>query len=387
MDAAIKTLQNPLMEGIDLCSFRTPETLGENPLLSGGHIISADGHWEVHQDIFYERIPHHLKERAPRVWFEDSYIRIDLPENRHARLSPRLAAVMSEAFTPGLYDLELRLKHMELEGVDRELVFPHSLLWCFGLPDLEVREWVFRIYNEYLAERGREIPGKFFGVGVVSNWWDPSRAPSAIQQIADLGLKAMMLPIKPGKDLNGEDVNWGSEAMEPLMQAIAQSGIPLCFHVGENMDVEGRGKYGGYLMDALDPFRKGFGQLVFGGVFDRNPTLKVVYVEGGLSWIPTALQDAEMIFDSYGKLMSPLPKERPSHYWKTNLYATFQNDLLGLELLDYLGADRVMWGSDYPHPEGAYGFNYSSRQSVLDATSPEMARKILGDNARAVFKL
>src|SRR5262245_22899937 len=128
--------------------------------------------------------------------------------------------------------------------------------------------------------------------------------------------------------------------------------------------------------------------MIFGGVFDRPPDLKVVFAEGGLSWVLPALQDAEMVFDTYGNgdLLDPI-KERPTTYWQNNCYATFQNDLLGLRNLDYIGAGNVMWSNDYPHSEGAFGFGSASIQSVMDATSPEEARMIVGGTAIELYKL
>ena len=80
-------------------------------------------------------------------------------------------------------------------------------------------------------------------------------------------------------------------------------------------------------------------------------------------------------------------ERRPSEYWYENCYATFQNDPLGLSQLDVIGADRCMWATDYPHSEGAFGFGRTSVRLVVDKTSPDDARAILGGNAIKVFKL
>jgi predicted TIM-barrel fold metal-dependent hydrolase len=140
-------------------------------------------------------------------------------------------------------------------------------------------------------------------------------------------------------------------------------------------------------MTAISPFRKPFGQLVFGGVFDRHPSLKVVFAEGGLCWIPAALQDAEMVFDTFTELLTPM-QHRPSHYWHKNCYATFQNDILGLNSIEHIGIDRVMWANDYPHTEGSFGLSWSSMKSVSDIVqSPAHTRLILGDTATTLYGL
>jgi predicted TIM-barrel fold metal-dependent hydrolase len=377
------TLEDPLMKDIGLTFHRTPQTPGSNPILNGDGIISADSHWEVTEDIFYDGFPAHLKDKAPRVWF-DRVWRMGSPTTKLTEHSIRSLELV---FTSGLHDLDVRLEQVLAEGVSQEIVYPQNVMSLRGNPDVEVRELGFRLYNEWCAREGARHPGRFHGVGIISNWWDPARAEAAVRQIADLGLKAMLLPTNPPNNPDGSEVNFGGEEMEPLFAAIAASGIPLTFHIGENFNLEGRGKHASFLLNVLAPFRKPFGQLAFGGVFDRNPNLKVVFAEGGMNWVASALQDAEMLYDSYDVLFEPRPKHRPSYYWHQHCYTTFQNDRLGLQLLDYIGADRVMWASDYPHPEGSYGFNYSSRQVVLDATSEEVAKKILGGTAKKVFKL
>ena len=165
------------------------------------------------------------------------------------------------------------------------------------------------------------------------------------------------------------------------------AGLPVCFHVGEGVDLEHRGGLGATNMVLMAPFRKPFGQVLFGGVFDRNPNLQVVFAEGGLAWVPPALQDAEALFDSFvnGELIDRL-EHRPSYYWHSNCYATFQNDRLGLSQIDLIGADRVMWASDYPHSEGSYGYGRQSMKTVVDMVGEEKARDILGGTAIKLFK-
>ena len=142
------------------------------------------------------------------------------------------------------------------------------------------------------------------------------------------------------------------------------------------------------IMNSLAPFRRQLAELIFSGTCDRHPRLRIVFSEGGLAWVPPALQDAEMIFDSYGNgnLLEPI-KQRPSDYWHQHCYASFQNDLLGLGQLDYIGADRVMWASDYPHSEGSFGYSRRSIQSVIDAAGSEASGMIAGGTAIEVYDL
>jgi predicted TIM-barrel fold metal-dependent hydrolase len=129
------------------------------------------------------------------------------------------------------------------------------------------------------------------------------------------------------------------------------------------------------------------GNLIFGGILDRHPALQIVFAEGGINWVPGALQDAELTFGAHREIFDIVPKHRPSHYWRENLYATFQTDAIGLALLDHIGADRVMWAQDYPHGEGTFGYTAEALRAVIEATSEENARLILGDTATRLYRL
>jgi predicted TIM-barrel fold metal-dependent hydrolase len=234
-------------------------------------------------------------------------------------------------------------------------------------------------------------PGRYYGVGVCSNWWDPGKARRAIKQILDLDLKTFMLPTSNvGKNADGTSISYAAPEMDTLWDEIARAGLPVSFHIGENIGVLGRGGFGATAFQSFSAARKPLGELIFGGVFDRHPDLRVVFVEFGIAWIPVALQEAEQLYDHQGPLLEGLnsrPRHRPSYYWHNNCFATFQNDLLGLKLFDYIGPDRIMWAQDYPHNEGTFGYSWSSRGCVYQATTLENTRKILGETAMKLYQL
>ncbi len=382
------TTANPLMREIGPTVLRSAQPSTEFALPEGTVVVSADAHWEINEDIFYERFPDHLKEEAPRVWF-DKYWRMGYKGEVEAfGLHEKVDRTLLRSVGPGVADMDRRIADMNIEGVEKEIVFPQSLLSFIRYPKLEIQENMYRAYNEYMAQSGRRNPGRFYGVGLCSNWWDPSKAEGAIQQIVDLGLKAIMVPISPGKSQDGSTIHYGDPIMERFWDVAAESGLPIAYHIGENPDAFHRGGVATTVMVALGSFRSLFSQLVFGGVFDRHPDLKVVFTEGGIAWVPAVLQDAEMTFDTFGNgdLLDKIER-RPSEYWHHNCFATFQNDLLGLQQLDVIGADRIMWGSDYPHAESGYGFMWDSMKSVVEATTADKARKILGGTAIEVYKL
>ncbi len=284
------------------------------------------------------------------------------------------------------FDASVRTAHMDAEGVQSEIAFPQSLFGFLRHRDLEVRELMYRVYNQYVASLAERNPGRFYGVGIFGNWWDGTKTEGSMQQICDLGLKTFMIPTVL-KDPNGQEISFVSEQMERFWCVVEEAGLPVNFHIGEDPAFGGRGVHATYFMTTTSPFRKPLAQLIFGGVFDRHPNLKVVFTEAGINWVAGFLQDAELYYGTYGDVAGEKPKHNPTHYWRRHCYATFQMDKVGLELLRYIGADRVMWGSDYPHTEGSFGAGWTAMRAVLDSTSEANARNILGDTATELYNL
>jgi len=154
------------------------------------------------------------------------------------------------------------------------------------------------------------------------------------------------------------------------------------------LDARGQGGLATTIVVAFQPFRRLFALLAFAGIFERNPGIRVVFTEGGISWVPSALFDCDKVYASFESEMTPKLAKPPSHYWFENCYATFIEDPSGLRQLDLIGVDKVLWGSDYPHPESAVGYTQQSLWDVFDATdSIEDAQKIVGGNAQKVWGL
>lgn len=354
----------------------------------GTIIVSSDNHWGLAEDPWKGRVPAHLADRMPAIWWDEAQGLFNMGFAGQPLFNGYIAEILKTVEDRrGTSFIAERMADLDAEGIAMELVFPQTLLMFFKFPDYEVREWIFRAYNEYLAEVGARAPGRFFGVGFVNFWDAPARVEESIRHLKDLGLKAFCVPISPGNHPDGTAIEYAGERMDVLWATAAELGLPVYFHVGETLNFEGPGGVVANTFEIFAPFRKNFAQLVFGGVFDRHPDLRVVFAEAGLHWIPGVLQDAELLMDQFEPLLDPRLALRPTDYWRRNCYATFMADSLGLKLLDYIGADRVMWAADYPHNEGTLGASKAVIEEIVAAVSPADAKKILGGTAIELFDL
>ena len=352
---------------------------------AGTVIVSADSHM-LERDCWYPRVPDALKSKVPRIEFKDGGYRFSL--DGHPMVPDELAVSLCEAMecNPGFTDVKARLRDLDIEGVEKELIFPQRLFGLYILGHDETREEIFSIYNEDIAARCNEGEGRLFAV-MIPNFWDVTKSRASISRIKELGGRVLMLPNKPGKDVNGKTINYNNPRMDPFWEAVSEFEIPLCFHIGEAIVQSRAGAAGTSVLAQMQGFRHQWGMLTFGGVFDRFPKLKVVFVEAGICWVASMLHDADMAYNSFPTMMVPKLKHPPSWYWRNHCYATFMTDPAGLELLHRIGPETVMWSSDYPHQESTFGYTRSSIDAVFKSTSVENAQMILGKTALKLFNM
>ncbi len=372
-------LEIPAQKNIDVSPRRVAEA-ETRPWPAGTRIVSADSHL-IEQDYWYEGFPTEKKDQAPRMVFRDGAF--DLSIGGKSMTPPELAKhlCVSMECTPGLNDIPARLTDLDIEGVEKELIFPQRLFGLFMFGEMQNREEVFGLYNAAIARRCAEAPERLYPV-MVPNYWDMNEAKNSVAACLALGAHGLMVPLKDGKHINYND-----PVMDPLYEAIADSGIPLIFHIGEAIPTAMPGAAGISLLTQMQGFRMQWSQLTFGGIFDRFPKLKAVFVEGGLAWVASMLHDADMAATHFRTSINPKLKHAPSWYWRNHCYATFMTDPVGLSLLDRIGAETCMWSSDYPHQESTFGYTRSSIQAVFDATTLENAQLIVGKTALQVFNM
>jgi predicted TIM-barrel fold metal-dependent hydrolase len=89
--------------------------------------------------------------------------------------------------------------------------------------------------------------------------------------------------------------------------------------------------------------------LLLSGLFDAYPRLRVGLIETWVGWIPRALEALDDIWRR-NRHVRRIPLENPpSHYWTSNMMASFLDDRLGIAARHMIGVDKIMWSSDYPH--------------------------------------
>jgi len=349
-------------------------------------LISADSHVNEPPEMFAERLPVGLRARAPRVEEIDGVAAL-LIEGMRPRKLPRgrdpLAGEALERAQAGGWDPVLRLRDQDRDGVAGEVVFPTlGLQACFVSPDPVLQMALARAYNDWVTEVFAAHPQRFAAAAVVP-MADIDAAIVEARRAARLGLRALFLPIQmPAKPYNDPDYDRFWAAAEAL-------GLPLTFHAGTGHEprIE-RGPGGAVINYILGSQADGAHLLCYltmSGVFARFPGLQVVTVETGSAWLAWIVTSMDEIYDKHQMWATPKLALKPSEYLRRQAHVTFQNDPVGIANRGVTGVEALIWGSDYPHPEGTWPRSRETLDRQLAGVAADERRAMVGGTAARLF--
>ena len=373
--------------------------------------ISADSHIDLPwlpEDLFTSNASAALKERMPHV--------VDGPDGPHwtsksgfsyglvcgvgpsgAKLVPGQNHRVDRMAEAGLYedakrgkrrcvDPALRLKDAELDGVDAEIIFG-ILGAATRLGDREAAREMFRIYNDWLADFCSHSPERLIGLACLP-YGDVGDAVQEVHRAAKIGLKGLEL-----------SCSWDMEPMwhpvwEPLWQAVSEVSLPLHFHTFPSVSPAERERtpkdsQRSALFTRVTGFQLNLSNIIAGvigaAVLERYPKVRISFGESGIGWIPYVLD--RMDFEWEDRFRDLGLKMKPSDYWRRQCKATFQFDRIGAKLIDDLGVETLMWGSDYPHTDGVWPESTKYIAEQFCEVSPAVVRKVTCENAGRFYGL
>ncbi|MBT3767330.1 MAG: amidohydrolase [Rhodospirillaceae bacterium] len=283
-----------------------------------------------------------------------------------------------------LTDPDLRVKDQDLDGIQAEVLFG-VLGAAQRMGNAEAAVEVTRIYNDWLDGFCKTHPERFAGLACIPNN-DIDYAVAEIKRVAAMGgVRGIEVPLTTGM------VPLYDPVWHPLWAAAEDSGLPLNFHtIGGGRPpmeklppLQQRQAWAVYVTG----FQLGMGrvlmEIIYGGVLEAFPKLKIVIAESGIGWIPYILDHMDFEWEEQFKDLTLTMK--PSDYWKRQCYATYQTDPIGIRLLDVLGEDNIMWGSDFPHPDGVWPDSKEFIQQELGDVPEATRQKIICGNAAALY--
>ena len=371
--------------------------------MSIGNMISSDSHIIEPPDLWTHRLDAKHKDRGPRVVSEEDGDFWYVGDVRSTSFSGIQAGVRFEdreklrpsgrweEVREGSYNPEAFVKENESDGVNASVLYPTAGFSFYGsVFDGELLSAIFRAFNDWLIDFCSANPKQLLGVGMV-NVDNVDEAVGEMERIRKNGLVGAMIPAysPPDRTYNLPDY-------DALWTAAQDLDIPLSLHIGTNRAARGQGfrhfnNFRASEMAAVDYWvRVSLGDMIFGGVFERYPSLKIVCVEYETSWAPTLLERMDYTYTqraSSGRFARFKTNLLPSDFFHRNVFLSFQEDHLGVKDRAIIGVDNLMWGSDYPHTESTFPRSKEIVAKILEGVPEDEKRKIVHDNAARVYNL
>lgn len=359
-------------------------------------LISADGHLNEPRDVWVSRVASRYVDLVPRVeslpegdaWvFPGSDTPVPFSWGATAGRDPKDMGPWCryEDINPGSYDPIARVREMDEDGVDAELIFGSNYpsTYVAVCEDSDLHHEMVRAYNDFMSEFCAHAPERLGGTALL-----PSRGVEGclkeIERVLEMpGFVAFMLKRYPNGELSitpEDDAVW---------EAIEASGKPVVIHVGLVNQVIGRQRAEslpgtGHFYDA--PIR--MLQFIFSGVLDRFPNICVPFIEVDCGWIPYFEQQADDNFMRHRKasLRDSKLTRLPSEYMHEFFPAAFITDAFAVENRHHIGVERMLWSSDYPHITTDWPYSWKTINATFHDVPPEERHAILAGNAERIFK-
>jgi predicted TIM-barrel fold metal-dependent hydrolase len=340
--------------------------------------ISADSHVTEPIEIYGERVDASFRDRVPRIADVGGWRTMYAEGMRPRKLMTSDQLQVAVVGSPGL---EQRRREQEADGVSAEVVFPTwALNTAFvGAPDLQVQ--LARAYNswarEYMTLEHRCLPVAMIPMA------DVDAAIVEAQRVAADGLTVLSLPAQVDGRIYNDPV------YDPFWAAASELGLPLTFHSGTGYEprlFHGQGaNVLNYVLGAQSDGPHILLELAAGGVLDRFPSLHAVAVETGASWLAWVMTQADLIYDDHAMFAKTRLSDRPGEFIRRQCHATFMVDPVAVRNRDITGVDCLLWGNDYPHPEGTWPESADQAMAQFDGLPPAERDAIVGGNAARVF--
>ena len=379
-------------------------------------VIDVDTHFSEPLDLWTSRAPAKYKDRVPQmkmtegqwVWTIDGHFPMGVT---HASSVVKKDSTKAEGMDfiklqledvhPACYDPKARVQLMDEMGIHAQIIYPNVLGFAgqgrgkaTGVTiDEELRLISTQIYNDAMAEMQAESGNRLVPMALLP-WWDIKLAMAEAERCHAMGMRGININSDPHRhgmqDLSGD--YW-----TPLWEFCVDKNLPVNFHVGASDN--SMSWYG----DAPWPSLKSGEKLAIGsvimflsnarvmcniilsGMLDRFPTLKFVSVESGIGWLPFVLDALEYQIAESGCRHYEL---KPWEYFRRQMYGTFwfENGALP-DAVRRLGADNVMFETDFPHPTCLFPTPIEKLREGFSALSAGDRRKVLSTTAAKVYNI
>ncbi len=368
------------------------------------NVIDADGHILEPLDLWDKYIEPKFRDRAPRlVKGENGKERLVMDETvvgdgnrgigRIGAVGARQGVVAADTMEykdgkPGGFDPHARIPDMDADGIDAAFLYPSLGLFSGAIHDPELAAAVCRAYNRWLADYCKPYPDRLFGVAML-----PLQSVElAIDEMRfakkELGFHAGFIRPNPYSDKMIHEARY-----EPFWAAAEDLDFAIGFHEGASsgMPTVGVDRFDGrgarHIISHTMEMMLAAMSVIWGGIADRHPKLRVGFLESGGGWIAPWLDRMDRHFDDQGFNDSGLSM-RPSEIFQRNCWISFEPVEGSIKVLaDYIGPHKILWATDYPHPDGFFPGAPKMIEERMQGLSTETRHQIMAGGAMGFYGL
>src|SRR5262245_12404047 len=366
--------------------------------MADGVIISADSHMTEPPDLWVKRIDSRFREVAPRVvhehqgkpgyWFicaglEPRSVAGTFAAGKSPEELKAFQKAGYEAARPGGWDPAERLKDMARDGVGAAALYTTRGSRLFGVTDGPFRAAFFRASSDWLAGFWRYELSRFAGLGLIP-LLEVADGVRELQRCAGLGLKGAMIMASPPE---GRD--YSEPLYDPFWAAAQDLRMPLSLHTSTGHARESRYNVNRYMRAMTLPHetQRTLTTLIFSGVLERFPGLKIVSAENDIGWLAHYLYRADFTAQRF-RFTDPAPITLlPSEYFRRQIFATFMDDPVGIATWTFVGAENFMWASDYPHTLATWPHSQEVIARDFKGVPDHVKARMTSENAAGLYGL
>ena len=356
------------------------------------NVIDSDGHTLEPPDLYERYLDKrfvHRVQQGPRGLLVDGQETASHPPGtlETLRFTPdlileRYGRLAAEGFTAAGV-----VEALDVEGIDVSVIYgPLYPCWIEGM-DPELACGLARAYSRWLAEYSADSGGRIVGAAPIPLHSVDGALAELAYASEDLGIRAVWTRPNPvrGKPL-------GSAEFEPFFEALADRDMPLSLHEGSGSMMQNIGseRFTGTWFEqhaCVHPMEQQMAMLslIVQGVFERHPTLRVAFLESGSAWLPSWLHRLDEHAELVAWKDAPYLRLKPSDYFRQSCFISCDPDEdLVYQVVETIGDDRIVFATDFPHPDAKYP-NAVKSFMELPRLTKDTRRKILWDNALAFY--
>jgi predicted TIM-barrel fold metal-dependent hydrolase len=364
-------------------------------------LISADSHFVEPPAMWAERMDQRFRDRAPHTvkglsgregeffvcenispmavagFFGAGVPSAELPEHNKRGF---------DAAPKSVWDPAYRLKDQDRDGVQAEVIYTSMGMPLFGLDDAELRTACFRAFNDWAAEYCSHDFKRLIPLGLIT-LEDIPGAVAELERIAKKGMKGAMIWAEAP-----DERPYSHPEYEPFWAAAQDLNMPLSLHIltarkGTGADPRAGGGFLLSLANLHHQIERSLSVLVYGGVFEKFPSLRIVSAENDVGWMAYFMYRLDTVQSRLGAVGGMKLPMRASDYIKRQVFATFIADPVFVDSLHRYGPDNIMWSSDYPHTAATFPRSQEIVAKRFGTLPEDQLRKIVHATAAKVYGL